>query len=110
MNHEDDKWYVQKLNEIDRRSQKKVGLDNPIRIQGFMEFSDYYTKLKMMNSPMFLLGLKLFNSSMEFYDADFCHVLQVYSQAFVNKEFVECCDLINSTLTSNNYSFFGFLS
>jgi hypothetical protein len=60
------------------------GLDRAVSRQGFIYYKDYLTKLKMMDEPMFLFGLKLFDmpGAVEFYDADFCNTLVIKSIFF----------------------------
>ena len=61
-----------------------LGLNNPVNRVGLLEFHDYDTKLKMMNDPMFLFGLKMHDmpGEVEFFDADLCNSLSVRAYMF----------------------------
>lgn len=62
----------------------QLGLDKPVFRSGFIQFNDYLTKLKMMDEPLFLFGMKLHDmpGAVEFYDADFCNILVLKSDLF----------------------------
>jgi hypothetical protein len=51
----------------------------------------------MMDEPMFLFGLKLFDmpGAVEFYDADFCNTLVIKSMFFEDMSLKQCCEMIN---------------
>ena len=71
---------------VRQREREMLGLDKMVARSGFILFEDYHTKLKMMNHPMFLFGMKLHDMSgaIEFFDADFCNTLVVRSAQFEN--------------------------
>ena len=69
---------VQKVMESLKEKEKKLlGLDREIQRCGFLVFEDRISKLKMMNTPLFLFGMKLFRQTghLEFFDADFCNTI-----------------------------------
>ena len=72
---------------------------------GFIKFSDYHTKLKMMAHPLFLFGMKLYDmpGAVEFFDADFCNTLVVRSDEFENVPLKEVCFLLNQYLLKNGF-------
>jgi hypothetical protein len=59
------------------KEKKLLGLDREIQRCGFLVFEDRISKLKMMNTPLFLFGMKLFRQTghLEFFDADFCNTI-----------------------------------
>jgi hypothetical protein len=73
---------------------------------GFVIFDDYLTKLKMMDHPLFLFGLKMHDmqGAVEFFDADFCNTLVIRSDLFENVTLKECCSMLNQVLLRNSYT------
>lgn len=73
---------------------------------GFLTFNDYVTKLKMMDHPLFLFGLKLHDmpGAVEFFDADFCNTLVIKSDLFDKVTLKECCSMLNQILLRNSYT------
>lgn len=71
---------------------------------GFLTFNDYVTKLKMMDHPLFLFGLKLHDmpGAVEFFDADFCNTLVIKSDLFDKVTLKECCSMLNQILLRNS--------
>lgn len=65
-----------------------------------MVFEDRLSKLKMMSTPLFLFGMKLFRQvgHLEFFDADFCNSLLVKSDDLVGVTLNETCSIINMML------------
>ena len=45
--------------ELNKKEQEKLGLERPITRNAFLKFADYSSKLKMMNTALFLFGMKL---------------------------------------------------
>jgi hypothetical protein len=82
-----------------------MGLDKTVSRSGFITFNDYLPKLKMMDHPLFLFGLKLYEmpQAVEFFDADFCNTLVVKSDLFESLSLKECCDILNQSLVQNGY-------
>jgi hypothetical protein len=72
---------------------------------GFLWFDSYLTKLKMMDHPLFLFGLKLHDmpSAIEFFDADFCNTLVIKSDLFDQVTLQQCCSMLNQILLRNAY-------
>ena len=70
-----------------------------------MVFKDRESKLKMMNTPLFLFGMKLFRQEghMEFFDADFCNTVLVRSEGFVDINLRDTCILINELLIKGGF-------
>lgn len=65
-----------------------------------MIFKDRVSKLKMMNTPLFLFGMKLYRQEghLEFFDADFCNTILVRSEQLVDMTLREACSVINEML------------
>jgi len=82
-----------------------MGLDRIVSRMGLITFNDYKTKLRMMEHPLYLFGLKLYDmqGSVEFFDADFCNTLVVKSGQFENKSLWEVSGIINSYLLKNGF-------
>ena len=101
-NQLDDQKAAQAIRE---RERELMGLDQPIYRSGFITFDDYETKLKMMDHPLFLFGLKLYDmpGTVEFFDADFCNTLVVRSDLFEGQSLADCCRWLNGALSSNGY-------
>lgn len=49
------------VNEIKRKEKTDMGLEKPIQRSGFMKYQNYEDKLKMMDTALFLFGMKLHN-------------------------------------------------
>lgn len=62
-------------------------------MKGLIKFESYEDKLTMMNTPIFILDMKLYkqDGNIKFFDSDFANVLQVSSDEFDNKTFNEVC-------------------
>lgn len=69
-------------------------------------FKDYESKLKMMDTAMFLFGLKLHRQKgkVKFYDADFLNTLEVKADFFVGLTLSQCCNIVNEILSSAGFS------
>lgn len=82
-----------------------MGLDNAVLRSGFIIFDDYATKLKMMDHPLFLFGLKLHDmpGAVEFFDADFCNCLVIKSDSFEEATLKQCCEMLNQMLLRNGF-------
>ena len=54
-----------------KKERDKFGLEKPIRRKGFLKFASYKSKLRMMDTALFLFGMKLHRQegSIEFFDA-----------------------------------------
>ena len=65
----------------EKTSIERDKFDKPIMRSGFIRFADYASKLKMMDTALFLFGVKLHNQQgqVQFHDADFLNTLQVSS-------------------------------
>ena len=72
---------------------------------GFIRFADYQSKLRMMDTAMFLFGLKLHRQEghIKFYDADFLNSLHVSSQLFGERTLGDCCKMVNEALNNAGY-------
>lgn len=89
---------TQKAMQYVRQREKDIlGLDRVIFRSGFMLLDDYHTKLRVMDHPMYLFGLKLYDmpNSVEFFDADFCNTLVIKSDLFEDATLQECCRMLN---------------
>ena len=82
-----------------------MGLDKAVARSGFIIFDDYVTKLKMMDHPLFLFGLKLHEmpGAVEFFDADFCNTLVIKSDLFEQATLRQCCEMLNQMLLRNGF-------
>ena len=69
------------IEDLKEKEIKLSGLDKQISRSGFIQFNSYEDKLKMMSTPLFLFGMKLFRQEgfIEFFDADFCNTITVES-------------------------------
>lgn len=87
------------------RERELRGLDRPVARSGFIVFDDYVTKLKMMDHPLFLFGLKLYDmpGAVEFFDADFCNTLVIQSDVFDRVTLRECCQMLNQVLIRHGF-------
>ena len=90
---------------VRQRERELLGLDNAVSRSGFLVFDDYVTKLKMMDHPLFLFGLKLYDmpGAVEFFDADFCNTLVIKSDLFDKVPLKEVCSMLNQILLRNAY-------
>ena len=72
---------------------------------GFIVFKDRVSKLKMMNTPLFLFGMKLFRQTghLEFFDADFCNTVLVRSDALVDMTLRDVSNIINEMLQKSGF-------
>ena len=93
-------------NEQRKKEKDKFGLDKPIRRWGFFKFDSYRSKLKMMDTALFLFGMKLHrqDGSIEFFDADFSNTLTISNPSFIDKTLNDACMMINETLLNSGYS------
>lgn len=82
---------------VRHRERELLGLDRAVSRSGFLTFDSYVTKLKMMDHPLFLFGLKMHDmpGAVEFFDADFCNTLVIKSDLFENATLKECCSMLN---------------
>jgi hypothetical protein len=69
------------VEDLKNKEKKMRGLDRQISRSGFIVFEDRISKLKMMQTPLFLFGMKLYRQEghLEFFDADFCNTILVKS-------------------------------
>jgi len=90
---------------VRQREREMLGLDKIVARSGFIRFDDYVPKLRMMDHPLFLFGLKLYDmpGAVEFFDADFCNTLVVKSDQFENKSLKEVAGMINAYLISKGF-------
>ena len=102
VSHMDDQRAAQYVRE---RERELMGLDKPVYRSGFITFKDYETKLKMMDHPLYLFGLKLYDMphAVEFFDADFSNTLVVMSALFEGMTLRECCGWLNSALSGSGF-------
>lgn len=86
--------------DLRRKERKVIGLDRQVNRAGFIVFKDRVSKLKMMNTPLFLFGMKLYHQigHMEFFDADFCNTVLVRSDELVDRTLREANQIINEML------------
>ena len=70
---------TQKENEI--RESDRLNFEETISKPGLIEFKNYTSKLRMMDTALFLFGLKLhrMEGHVRFFDADFLNTLEVGS-------------------------------
>lgn len=82
------------------------GLDEPVLRSGFLTFGDYQQKLRMMDHPLFLFGMKLYDmpEAVEFFDADFCNTLVVKSDQFENISLARVMQILNQYLNQNGFT------
>ena len=83
----------------------RVNLKKAISRNGFIVFKDYESKLKMMDTALFLFGLKLHRQEghVKFHDADFLNTLYIQSVLFEDQTLGDCCRLINEVLSNAGY-------
>jgi hypothetical protein len=93
------------LEDIKKKDSELIGLENQIFRSGFLVFEDRISKLKMMNSPLFLFGMKLFRQTghMEFFDSEFCTTVLISSDIFSNITLRESCSIINEMLLKTGF-------
>ena len=53
------KLKAEALNEIKKKERANLKLDHQVNMSGVIEFQDYTSKLKMMNSALFMFGMRL---------------------------------------------------
>jgi hypothetical protein len=105
-----DKLFKRRVDEIQSEVSKKEmqekGMERPVQKDGLIKFENYESKLEMMDTALFLFGMKLYRQegSVEFFDADFANTLQVSSQLFENKTLGECCVVVNEVLKTGGFS------
>ena len=93
--------------DIRRKEKKFLGLDRQVGRSGFLVFQDRISKLRMMNTPLFLFGMKLFRQTghMEFFDADFCNTIVVKSSEIEeDMPLKEICSIINELLIKAGFT------
>ena len=56
-------------------------MDKVVSQEFLIKFKDYRSKLKMMDTALYLFGMKLYKQegSIEFFDADFMNAIQIKS-------------------------------
>ena len=76
------------------------GLDREVSRSGFLSFDSYESKLKMMDHPLFLFGMKLhgMQGAVEFFDADFCNTLVIKSDLFDGVTLGRVSEMLNQIL------------
>ena len=90
---------------VRHRERELLGLDQAVARSGFITFDSYQSKLRMMDHPLFLFGLKMHDmpGAVEFYDADFCNALVIKSDLFEQVALKECCSMLNQILVRSSY-------
>ena len=66
-------------------SLKKLDINNVIKkssrtlfyTKGFIEFNTYAEKIKFLHSPLKIFGLHISSNKIDFFDADFCNLIEV---------------------------------
>lgn len=63
--------------EIRKKEMEKLGLNRPVSRSGFIKFNSYLSKALMMDTALFLFGMKIHRHmfNIEFFDADFANTL-----------------------------------
>ena len=91
--------------QYETRALDRKHLDKELKKPLFIEFKDYASKLRMMDSPMFLFGLKLYQMEghVQFYDADFLNTLTISSEVFIEKTLGEVCEIVNRALDQEGF-------
>lgn len=84
---------------------ERTRLEVPVIRQGFIKFKNYADKLRMMDTALFLFGLKLHQQEghIQFYDADFLNTIQVSSAHFLNTTLGDCCNMVNEALSLSGF-------
>ena len=92
--------------EFKKRERQILGLDKPVQRTGFLRFNSYESKLRMMDTALFLFGLKLHKQvgSVEFFDADFSNTIIVKTPYFIDKTLEDCNKIINETLRLGGFT------
>jgi hypothetical protein len=87
------------------RERQILGLDREVARSGFITFDNYLTKLRMMDHPLFLFGLKLhgMQGAVEFFDADFCNTLVIKSDLFEGITLSRVCEMLNQVLVGGGF-------
>ena len=82
------------------------GLEKPITRTAFIKFKDYESKLQMMDTALFLFGMKLHQQvgSVAFNDADFSNTLTVTSPYFISKTLQEVNNIVNEVLLLSGFT------
>lgn len=95
----------QALMDIRKKEMEKLGLNKPISRSGFIKFNSYYNKALMMDTALFLFGMKLHRHqySIEFFDADFANTLLIQSNSFTDRTLGECCRKVNEILVRSGF-------
>lgn len=80
-------------------------MQQPVTRQAFIEFASYDSKLRMMDTSLFLFGLKLHRQEnhIEFYDSDLLNAIQVSSSAFQDRTLGDCCNMVNEALSNSGF-------
>lgn len=93
------------IEDLKKKERKMLGLDRQIQRSGFIVFEDRISKLQMMQTPLFLFGMKLFRQDghLEFFDADFCNTILVKSQPLVDLTLRDVCNIINEMLVKSGF-------
>ena len=70
-----------------------------------MKFDNYEDKLKMMDTALFLFGMKLHrqHGNIEFFDADFSNTIIVNTPYFIDKTLADCNKIINESLRLSGF-------
>lgn len=92
--------------EFKKKERLTLGLEKPVIRTGFLHYNNYESKLRMMDTALFLFGMKLHRQigSIEFYDADFSNTLIVKSAYFTDKTLADCKKVINEALRLSGFS------
>jgi hypothetical protein len=87
------------------RERQILGLDREVVRSGFLTFDSYLSKLRMMDHPLFLFGLKLhgMEGAVEFFDADFCNTLVIKSDFFDGVTLSRVCEMLNQVLVGAGF-------
>ena len=92
--------------EFKKKERQTLGLEKPVSRTGFLRYNSYESKLRMMDTALFLFGMKLHKQigSIEFFDADFSNTIIVKSQYFTDKTLADCNKVINETLRLSGFT------
>lgn len=90
---------------VKARERYILGLDREVGRSGFLQFDSYLSKLKMMDHPLFLFGMKLhgMQGAVEFFDADFCNTLVIKSDLFDGVTLRRVCEMLNQVLVQKGF-------
>ena len=93
------------IEELRKKERIQFGLDKQISRSGFLVFEDRISKLRMMNTPLFLFGMKLYRQigTMEFFDAEFCNTIMLKTDAVVDMSLKDACHIVNEVLTKAGF-------